>query len=147
MALTPVQKLYDAFFVLLESDEWDLWEETAVEEDLYQLYLAAIPWFKFPRCSLETDVALENFADEEITNTEIQIIAQFMKFIWFGRLVDSWENLRPFYTERDFSPAKMLSEFSSKQERQKKTALDLERVYYRSIKGTPFDYTKLAGGR
>ena len=141
----PVQRLYDAFFVLIESDEWDTWTEFEVENDLQQLALAAIPWFKFPRCSLEWDESAEYFIDPRITNTEIQIVALFMKAIWLGRVIDSWENLRPLYTERDFSPAKQLSEFRQRQESIRKQADDLEARYYRSIKGQPFDYTGFAG--
>ena len=146
MALTPVQALYDAFFVLIESDEWDTWEETAINNDLEQVAKAAVPWFKFPRCSLGWNEE-GDFTDSEISNIEIQILAQFMKSVWLSRVVDSWENLRPFYTERDFSPAKMLGEFRQKQESQWKAAKDLERLYYRSVKGKPFDYTGLAGGK
>lgn len=144
--LTPVQRLFDAFLVLIESDEWDTWEEFEVECDLKHLALAAIPWFKFPRCSLEWDENAEFFVDENITNVEIQIVALFMKWLWYGRVVDSWENLRPLYTERDFSPAKQLAEFRQKQESQLAAAKDLEKVYYRSIKGEPYDYTGFAGG-
>jgi len=147
MALTPVQDLYDAFFTLIESDEWDTWNCFEVEFDLQQLAKAAIPWFKFPRCSLEWDEDAEFFLDENITNTEIQIIALFMKWCWYGRVIDSWENLRPLYTERDFSPASQLKEFRNKQDSQLKAAKELEKVYYRSIKGTPYDYTGFAGGR
>ena len=147
MALSPVQNLYNAFLALIESDEWDVWEETAVETDLQQIALAAIPWFKFPRCSLEWDEEGKFFVDEKITNTEIQIIALFMRFNWLGRVVDTWENLKPMYTERDFSPAKQMSEFRSRQDDALKQAEKLERVYYRSIKGVPFDYTKFAGGK
>ena len=55
MALTPVQSLYDAFLVLIESDEWDALEEFQAQIDFKQLALAAKPWFKFPRCSLDID--------------------------------------------------------------------------------------------
>lgn len=145
MALTPVQKLFDAFFVLIEGDEWDTWDEEMINQDLTQLALAAVPWFKFPRCSLEWDENMGFFVDEAITNDEIQVIAQFMKYIWFSRVVDSWENLRPFYTERDFSPAKMLGEFRQKQDAQFNNAKELEKVYYRSVNKKPFDYKKLSG--
>ena len=64
----PVQRLYDAFFVLIESDEWDTWTEFEVENDLQQLALAAIPWFKFPRTSLSRG----DFGfDEDLNNAEI----------------------------------------------------------------------------
>lgn len=144
--MTPVQDLYDAFLALIESDEWDQLEENVANIDFQHLAMAAIPWFKFPRCSLEWDENAEYFKDENITNTEIQIIALFMKALWLNRVIDTWENLRPYYTERDFSPAKQLSEFRSRQQDQMKQAKDLEKVYYRSIKGKPYDYTTFAGG-
>ena len=144
--MTPVQDLYDAFVVLIESDEWDQLEENVANIDFQHLAMAAIPWFKFPRCSLEWDENAEYFKDENITNTEIQIIALFMKALWLNRVIDTWENLRPYYTERDFSPAKQLSEFRSRQQNQMEQAKDLEKIYYRSIKGKPYDYTTFAGG-
>lgn len=146
MAKTPVQKLYDAFFVLMESDEWEAWDEYQTQIDLQHLAMAAIPWFKFPRCSLEWDESAEYFIDENIGNTEIQIIAAFMKKIWYSRVIDSWENIRPYYTERDFSPAKQMGEFQTRLDKIDNQAKELEKIYYRSIKGKPFDYTKLAGG-
>lgn len=144
--MTPVQDLYDAFLVLIESDEWDQLEENVANIDFQHLAMAAIPWFKFPRCSLEWDENAEYFKDENITNTEIQIVALFMKALWLNRVIDTWENLRPYYTERDFSPAKQLSEFRSRQQNQMEQAKDLEKIYYRSIKGKPYDYTTFAGG-
>ena len=144
--MTPVQGLYDVFLGLIECDEWDQLEENVANIDFQHLAMAAIPWFKFPRCSLEWDENAEYFKDENITNTEIQIIALFMKALWLNRVIDTWENLRPYYTERDFSPAKQLSEFRSRQQNQMEQAKDLEKIYYRSIKGKPYDYTTFAGG-
>ena len=68
-----------------------------------------------------------------------------MKAQWYDRVVDSWENLRPYYTERDFSPGKMLGEFRGRASEQLTKAKQLEAIYYRSIGGKPFDYTQLAG--
>ena len=143
--MISTEKLFNAFFVLIESDEWDTWEESDVEKDLTALMVAAIPFFKFPRCSLELTEDGKNFVDDKITNTEFQILAHFMKYIWLGRVIDSWENLRPLYTERDFSPAKQLAEFRERQDMVGKAAKELESVYYRSIDRKPFDYTSLAG--
>jgi hypothetical protein len=146
MALTSVQSLFDAFLALIESDEWEALEEFQAQIDFKQLALAAKPWFKFPRCSLEWDEDGKNFIDENMSNDEIQVLALFMKSLWYDRVVDSWENLRPYYTERDFSPGKMLGEFRGRASEQLKKAKALESVYYRSIKGKPFDYSKLSGG-
>ena len=70
MPLTPVQALYDAFLALIESDEWDVLEELQAEMDFKQLALAAKPWFKFPRASLEWDTEGKFFTDEKIGNEE-----------------------------------------------------------------------------
>lgn len=145
MALVPVQDLYDAFFVLLESDEWEAWGDEDIDQDLSHLARAAIPWFKFPRCSFDLDESKKYFIDKNVGNAELQILALFMKDIWYGRVIDSWENLRPLYTERDFSPAAQLNQFNERQKLTQKRAKDLEATYYRSIKGKPFDYSKLAG--
>lgn len=147
MNKVPVQVLYDAFFSLLESDEWELWEEEDIKTDLYYLAMAAIPWFKFPRCSLEVDEEREYFTDERISNNELQIIALRMKSIWYGRVIESWENLRPLYTERDFSPAAQQKQYNERQQEVISQAKDLEAIYYRSRNHKPFDYTKLAGRR
>lgn len=153
MNLTPLQNLYDAFFVLMESDEWETWTEEEIGSDLYALFQAAVPWFKFPRCSLDLieldidGISTLFFSDEKISNIEIQILALFMKDIWYGRVIDSWENLRPLYTERDFSPASQLKQFEGRQETIRAKAKDLERIYSRSVKGKPFNYKRLAGGK
>lgn len=144
--MVPVQNLYDAFLALIESDEWEALDELEMEMDLRQIALAAQSWFKHPRCSLDWDANAEYFVDEKISNKEIQVWAAFMKMLWYGRVIDSWENLRPLYTERDFSPAKQMEAFSGRASQQEKHAKDLEKVYYRSIDWKPYDYTKFAGG-
>nr|DAR67396.1 MAG TPA: hypothetical protein [Caudoviricetes sp.] len=143
--MVATEKLFNAFFVLLESDEWEGWRDDYMEQDLTALMMAAIPFFKFPRCSLEVTEDGKNFVDDNITNTEIQILAHYMKYAWLGRVVDSWENLRPLYTERDFSPAQQLSEFRARQTEVGRMAKELEATYYRSRNCKPFDYTTLAG--
>src|SRR5574344_830013 len=95
------QEVYNAFLTLILSDEWETMEELEIENDLKAILMAAIPHFKFPRVSLEYDQENDDFIND-LTNNEVQVLAQFMKLIWYGRVVDSWENLRPYYTERDF---------------------------------------------
>lgn len=139
------QEVYNAFLTLILSDEWETMEELEIENDLKAILMAAIPHFKFPRISLEYDQENDDFISE-LTNNEVQVLAQFMKLIWYGRVVDSWENLRPYYTERDFSPGKMLGEFRGRLSDQERTARKLENVYYRSVNEKPFNYG-LMGGR
>ena len=139
--MTSFQKVYDAFLVKMLEDEWVEWDEEEVKEDLFNLLQGAIPWFKFPRKSL--DYTEEGFV-EDLDNIEIQILACYMKCEWLNRTILTWENIKPLYEERDFSQANLLSKFNETVEAEKYNALKLERIYYRSIKGAPFDYTKLA---
>lgn len=158
--MTPLQKIYDAFLAQVQDDEWGSWEEWERQEDWYQLLLAAIVWFKFPRIPLtiteeeidaievdeEIIITYNRFFNNELTNAEIQVIVAFMRAAWLERIVLSWENLRPLYSERDFSPANMLREFSTKTDAQFKLARRLEATYYRTIDGQPFKFRNLSGG-
>ena len=141
--MTPIQAVYDAFLAKLLEDEWLNWDEEEIKADWKELLAGAIPFFKFPRVSLEIDG--EYFKDENITNDEIQILANYMKCEWLNRTILTWENVKPLYEERDFSQANLLDKFKELLEREEYKALKLERIYYRSIKGKPFDYSRLAG--
>jgi hypothetical protein len=103
----------------------------------------AVTWFKFPRVSLEFD---DNGFVDDLNNEEIQIIADFMKCEWLNRCIMTWENVKPLYEERDFSQANLLDKLDELQQAQEKKARQREANYYRSIKGKPFDFSKLAGG-
>lgn len=142
--MTPIQKVYDAFLSKMLEDEWLNWTDEENQEDWRSLLDAAIPYFKFPRVSLEID---ENgyFVDEDISNVEIQILATYMKSEWLNRTILTWENVKPLYVERDFSQANLIDKLKALLEREEYKALKLERIYYRSRKGKPFDFTKLAG--
>ena len=141
--MTSVQAVYDAFLSKMLEDEWLNWTEDEIEMDWRSLLDAAIPFFKFPRVSLEIDEE-GNFVDENISNAEVQILATYMKCEWLNRTILTWENVKPLYVERDFSQANLIDKLKALLEREEYKALKLERVYYRSRKGQPFDYKKLA---
>jgi hypothetical protein len=140
--MTPYQKIYDAFLAKMLEDEWTNWDAEEVEADWRAMLEGAIPWFKFPRISLERD---DNGFIEDLNNEEIQILACYMKCEWLNRTILTWENVKPLYEERDFSQANLLDKFNDMLEQEKNNALKLERVYYRSRRGKPFDFRKLAG--
>ena len=68
-----------------------------------------------------------------------------MKCEWLNRTILTWENVKPLYEERDFSQANLLDKFTQILEKEKYNAEKLERIYYRSINGKPFDFSRLAG--
>ena len=135
--MTSFDKIYDAFLNKMLDDEWDGWTEEELKSDLRSLLDAAIPWFKFPRISLETNE--EGFI-ENLSNNEIQILASYMKCEWLNRTILTWENVKPLYEERDFSQANLIDKFSSMLTQEKTNARRLENIYYRSIKGKPYPY-------
>ena len=140
--MTSYEVVYDAFLSKLLEDEWGFWTEEEIKQDLRALLEGAIPWFKFPRVSLNRgDDGFEN----DLSNEEIQILATYMKCVWLNRTILTWENIKPLYEERDFSQANLLAKFKDMLESEKYNALKLERVYYRSRDGKSFKYGKLAG--
>ena len=140
---TPYQKIYEAFLVKLTSDndEWDGWLREETEEDMRHILESAIPYFKFPRISLERD---ENGFTNELKSEEIEIIATYMKCEWLNRQILSLENIGPQYDERDYSPANQLAKLNELLKATQNRAAKLESFYYRSIQGKPFKYSQWA---
>ena len=141
--MTDLQVVYDAFLAKILEDEWVNWDLEDIEEDWKSLLKSALPWFKFPRVSLEFDENEEHFEDD-LSNEEIQILATYMKCEWLNRTILTWENVKPLYEERDFSQANLIDKFNQMLAAEKKNAARLEAVYYRSIKRKPFEYRQMA---
>ncbi len=140
--MTPLEAVYDAFLATMLEDEWQLWEDYEVQQDLRAILSTALPQFRFPR----VDLTIEgDFFAGELSNTEIQILARYMKCEWLNRSILTWENIKPLYEERDFSMANMLDKLYDSLAYEKKEAKRIESIYYRSIDNKPFNYSKLAG--
>ena len=139
--MTPYWNVYNAFLAKTLEDEWGDWAQEETEEDLRQLLESAIPYFKFPRISLERD---ENGFTNELKSEEIEIIATYMKCEWLNRQILSLENIGPQYDERDYSPANQLAKLNELLKATQNRAAKLESFYYRSIQGKPFKYSQWA---
>jgi hypothetical protein len=139
--MTPYSTIYKAFLARILEDEWEHWLVEEAEADWREIMEMAIPWFKFPRVDLTHDE--EGFSGD-LTQAEVQIIANFMKCEWLNRCIMTWENIKPLYTEKDFSHANLLDKLNKTLEFEKDKAQELESIYYRSRKGRPFDFSKLA---
>ena len=142
--MTPFSKIYEAFLSRILEDEWEQWMREEAEQDWRQIMENAITLFKFPRVSLEHD---ENGFKDNLTQAEIQVIADFMKCEWLNRCIMTWENVKPLYEERDFSQANLLDKLGSSLEAERARAEKRESIYYRSRNGKPFDFSRLAGGQ
>jgi hypothetical protein len=139
--MTPYGKVYEAFLARILEDEWDTWLIEEAEQDWRLILEAALPWFKFPRVSLERND--EGFS-EALGAEEIQIIANYMKCEWLNRCILTWENIKPLYTEKDFSQANLLDKLQKTLEGERENAKEMESIYYRSRKGRPFSFSSLA---
>ena len=142
--MTPFSKIYEAFLSRILEDEWEQWMREEAEQDWRQIMENAITWFKFPRVSLEHN---EDGFTDNLTQAEIQVIADFMKVEWLNRCIMTWENVKPLYEERDFSQANLLDKLESALEVERAKAEKRESTYYRSRNGKPFDFSRLAGGK
>lgn len=140
--MTPYFKVYEAFLARILEDEWQDWLIEEAEADWRQILEAALPWFKFPRVSLEHD---ENGFVDDLSNQEIQIIANYMKCEWLNRCLLTWENVKPLYQERDFSQANLIDKLGDAIKQERANALAMESIYYRSRDGKPFNYSSMAG--
>jgi hypothetical protein len=141
--MTPLKDIFNAFLGKMLEDEWENWTEEEAVTDWLSLLNDAIPRFKFPRKNLT--IIDDLYFEDKLDNVEIQILATYMKCEWLNRSILTWENVKPLYEERDFSQANLLDKLNATLQQELKNAKGLESIYYRSRKGKPFDYSKLAG--
>ena len=142
---TPFQAIYDSFLARISSDEWVLPDEMYIaQRDWFEFLKMAIFRFRFPRKSLEYDIEQMAF-NEELDDAEIQMLAIYMKHEWVKRCVTSWEEIKMLYSNKDFSQANHLDKLIKLSEQLELECVKSSATYYRSIKGRPYDYTKLAG--
>ena len=145
--MTNLQVVYEAFLAKILEDDWENWLIQDAEADWYAILQGALPWFKFPRVSLDIvtdEVSGKQVFSDNLNNEEIQILATYMKCEWLNRNILTWENVKPLYEERDFSQANLLDKFKEMLKKEENKVAKLEGIYYRSIKRAPFDYSKLA---
>lgn len=149
--MVSLQDVYDAFLSRVNEDDWS---HCYSKEDLewfvqdWRAFLnAALPYFKFPRCNLEIDEDNQVFIDDRMGSHEIAVIATYMKQEWLKRTIDSWENIKTQYEEKDFSQANLLKTFITLKEQVIEEAKFAESNYYRTINRKPFHFRRLAGGK
>lgn len=149
--MITLMDVYDAFLARVNEDDWaNAYDEEDLEwfmKDWRQFLNMALAQFKFPRCNLDINEEKQEFVDPMMGQAEIQVLATFMKYEWLKRTVDSWENIKTQYEEKDFSQANLLRQFINLKNQVELEAKNLERIYYRSVGRKPFDYGALAGGR
>lgn len=159
--MTSYKIIYDAFLAKIEEDKWcdDITEYISTLADWESLLEAAISWFKFPRVSLartgssyddNCDIIKIGEFEADLNNQEIQIIATLMKWMWLDRTINSWENVKVMYDEKDFSQGNLLNNFIKLLDKTEKQCYRLQKLYSRSREDEfgerkPYQFSKLAG--
>lgn len=153
-------KVYDAFLARITADEWTLEEELAiVERDWQELLQMAIFRFKYPRVDLTIEEVNQDDNEpadspklkmyqfvNDLTNDEIQLLALYMKHEWVKRCINSWENIRQLYADKDFSQANHLDKLIKLEATVSTEIHKAEGIYDRSRSKRPADlFKKLAG--
>ena len=148
--MVTLQDVYDAFLARISDDEWS--DCNVTEEDLEwmikdwrAILQQAIPYFKFPRCSLLIDDITQTFVDPKMSDDEVAILAVYMKQQWVKRSIDTWDNIKTQYEKHEFSQAHLLNQFIKLKAQANEEAKELEAIYYRAPGKSPFKFGRLAG--
>ena len=158
--MVSLMDVYDSFLSKVNEDDW---AHCYSEDDLkwftkdWRAFLnSAIPYFKFPRCSLkrhyDEDFPEDSYFEDDLNDQEIQIIATLMKKEWLDRTINTWENVKAMYDERDFSQANLLDKFIKLSDKTEKQCIKLQKLYSRSIQDEDgrrksYQFSKWAGGK
>jgi hypothetical protein len=136
--MTPSSVVYDAFLRQITDDMYMELTKEDTEKLLFELLESAIPWFEFPRQSLEIQVSEDPDEDcyfvNDLTNEEIKIIAIYMVQEWLSQQLASVENTRMKYSGSDFkftSQANHMAKLQSMQKEYERKGFHLQRLYKR----------------
>lgn len=138
-----LSKVYDAFLRQITDDMYmELTREDTLSM-LFELLNSAIPWFEFPRQTLDIctpedpDDEEDGYFVNDLTNEEINIIAIYMIVVWIGQQLASIENIRMKYSGQDFkltSQANHIAKLQSLQKEYERKGFHLQRLYKRRKK-------------
>lgn len=124
----------------METEYFDL-----LQKDWNTLLDAAIVHFKYPRISLDYDREKQEFY-EDLGNSELQILGNYMKLEWLRRNIATWDNVRQLYNYKDFSQAHFLEELNSTEQKTYKSCRLLVDNYSRAVNYKPNKiFSQLAG--
>lgn len=145
--MTSCSVVYDAFLARISADDWTkemiLEHPNEVLADWEQLLNMAIFRFKYPRVDLTVE---EGDFIGPITQSEIQLLALYMKHEWIKRCIANWENIRQLYTDKDFSQANFLDKLNKLNAAVVDEIKDAEGIYDRARERRPAVlFKKLAG--
>ena len=133
--MTNFNSVYDVFLANVTDDMYMELTKQDTEQLLQDLLISAIPWFEFPRQSLDYDVSAESFVND-LTTEEINILATYMVMLWIQQQLASVENTRMKYSGSDFkftSQANHMAKLQAMEKEFERKGFHLQRLYKRRI--------------
>jgi len=145
--MTHLDKIYDDFLSRITDDMYMEITPEQTRSMLFKLLRQAIPWFEFPRCSLEiVEIVVDPDAETleyikviegDLTKEEIGIISTYMVVAWLGQQLANIDLVRQHYTGADFkltSQASHLQRVSKLKKDYEDQGFHLQRLYSRRKK-------------
>ena len=101
--MTPYEKIFRPFLARISDPVYYEIPVEVAEAEMINLLDAAIANFSYSKIALDKDDNIQEF-DNELTNSEIQILADLMAIEWYKRfLFDSDLLTGPALTTKDFN--------------------------------------------
>lgn len=146
---TPWSDVFGAFLARIEEDDWMREDDfEIVQQDMLMILNMSIFDFRFPRIDLSLDEIHETFV-EELTNSEIQVLASLMKLHWLRRQINTWRVIKQQYSTKDFefsSQANHLDKLLKSLESAEKEVRRVFDTYDRSRGHSAYSFGDFAGG-
>ena len=130
---TDFNIIYTRFYSKITDDMYMELNQIQTNALLEELLINSLPWFEFPRISLQYDISKQRFK-YSLSEEEINIIATYMVLGWFDQQLASIEITRMKYSGSDFkmtSQANHMSKLKELRKEYERIGFHLQRLYKR----------------
>ena len=130
---TDFNIIYTRFYSKITDDMYMELDQTQTDALLEELLINALPWFEFPKVSLQYSTVKRCFR-YSLSDEEINIIVTYMVLGWFDQQLASVEVSRMKYSGSDFkmtSQANHMAKLKELRKEYERIAFHLQRLYKR----------------
>ena len=130
---TDFNIIYTRFYSKITDDMYMELDRVQTDALLEELLINALPWFEFPRVSLQYSTIKHCFR-YGLSDEEINIIATYMMLGWFDQQLASVELVRMKFSGSDFkftSQANHMSKLKELKKEYERVGFHLQRLYKR----------------
>lgn len=130
---TDFNIIYTRFYSKITDDMYMELDRVQTDALLEELLINALPWFEFPRISLQYSTIKHCFR-YDLSDEEINIIATYMMLGWFDQQLASVELVRMKFSGSDFkftSQANHMSKLKELKKEYERVGFHLQRLYKR----------------